>query len=320
MVKLKVFITREIPGTIIPTLKKYCDVKIYPKKTLISKQELIKAIKWCDILVCLLTEKIDEEILKANPKLKLIANYATGYDNINIKKAKELGIPVANTPRVSANAVAEHTFALIMYLAKRLCEADCFVRIGSYKCWDPELLLGHELEHKTLGIIGVGSIGSRVTEIANKGFRMKILYNDIKRNKKYEKMYQAEYCSKEKLLKESDFVTLHVPLLKSTHHLISDKELKLMKKTAYLINTSRGGVIDEKSLVKSLQKKQIAGAGLDVYEFEPKLTKGLTKLKNIILTPHIASSTIETREEMGQIILKNILAVIKGQKPITQVN
>ncbi len=189
MVKLKVFLTRKIPGSAISELKKHCVVKVYPKKDAVSRSELIKGVKWCDILVCLLTDKIDEEVLKANPELKLVANYATGYDNVDVKKAKELGIPVVNTPGVSANAVAEHTFALIMYLAKRLCEADCFVRTGSYKCWDPELLLGHELEHKTLGVIGLGSIGCRVTEIANKGFRMKILYSDIKKNKDYEKTY-----------------------------------------------------------------------------------------------------------------------------------
>lgn len=311
----KVFVTRKIPEAGIKLLRKECEVRVYPKNKAIPRRELIKGVKWCDALLCLLTEKIDKEILKANPKLKIVANYAVGYDNIAVSACKELNIPVTNTPGVLTEAVAEHTFALLLSIARRIPESDCFVRAGKYKQWEPELLLGPQLEGKTIGIIGLGRIGSKVAEKAVKGMGMRAVYNSISRNKKFEKEYSAKFLSKEELLKKSDFVTLHVPLLKSTYHLISKKELKLMKKTAYLINTSRGAVVDEKALVQALKNKKIAGAALDVYENEPRITKDLLKLKNVVLTPHTASATYEARNAMAILAAKNILAVKKGKKP-----
>lgn len=320
MQKKKVFVTRKIPEKGIQLLRKHFLVKVYPKDHAIPRKELLKEVKQCDALLCLLTEKIDQEVLNANPRLKVVSNYAVGYDNIDVKAATAKGIPVCNTPGVLENAVAEHTFALLMALCKRIAEADQFVRAGKYKRWEPMLLLGTELEGKTIGIIGLGRIGAGVAERAGKGMGVKVLYHDIKRNKEFEQKYQAKFVSKEELLKRSDFVSLHVPLLPSTRHLIGKKELALMKKTAYLINTSRGPVVDEKALVEALKKKQIAGAGLDVYEHEPELTPGLTKLKNAVLTPHTASATLEARTAMSELAAQNIIDVLQGRKAKFTVN
>jgi len=320
MSKPQVFITRKIPESGIKLLQKSCEVKVYPKDQVIPKKELIKEVKQCDALLCLLTDKIDKKAIAANPKLKIISNYAIGFNNIDIVYATKKGIPVTNTPgRAIVDAVAEHTIALMFAVTKRIVEADQFTRQGKYKGWEPLLLLGMELVGKTIGIVGLGRIGSGVAQRA-KAMGMKVIYYDVKRNTDFEKEFSAHYLSLSELLKNVDIVSLHVPLLPTTTHLIGKKELALMKKTAYLINTSRGPVIDEKALVSALQKKQIAGAGLDVYEFEPKLTPGLVKLPNIVLTPHIASATIEARSEMSVDAAENILAVLQGRKPKMLVN
>lgn len=320
MPKKKVFVTQKIPEKGLQLLKKFFQVKVYPKDQVIPRRVLLKEVKHCDALLCLLTEKIDQAVLGANPRLKVVSNYAVGYDNIDVKAATARGIPVTNTPGVLENAVAEHTFALMLALSKRIVEADSFTRAGKYKRWEPMLLLGTELEGKTLGIVGLGRIGAGVAERARKGMGINVLYHDIKRNKQFEKEYQAKYVSLSELLKKSDFVSLHVPLLPSTRHLIGREELKLMKKTAYLINTSRGPVIDEKALAEALQKKHIAGAGLDVYENEPKINHLLTKLRNTVLTPHTASATVEARTAMSELAAQNIIDVLQGRKAKFTVN
>ena len=320
MPKLRVFITRKIPESGIKLLQKSCHIKIYQKDQVMPKKELIKEVKQCDALLCLLTDKIDKEIIDANPKLKIISNYAIGFNNIDVAYATKKRIPVTNTPgRAIVDAVAEHTFALIFAVTKRIVEADRFMRAGKYKTWEPLLLLGMELVGKTIGIVGLGRIGSGVAQRA-KAMGMKVVYYDVKRNVDFEGEFNAQYLSLNDLLKSADVVSVHVPLLPTTTHLIGKKKLSLMKKTAYLINTSRGPVIDEKALVRALKKKQIAGAGLDVYEFEPKLATGLTKLQNVVLTPHIASATIEARSEMSKDAAENILAVLQGKKPKMLVN
>ena len=315
----KVFITRKIPQIGIDLLKKKHAVRVYPKDQVIPRKELLNAVKWCDALLCLLTDKIDKELLEINPKLKIISNYAVGFNNMDIKAATEKGIPVTNTPGVLTDAVAEHTLALMLAVSKRIVESDKFLRAGKYKSWAPLLLLGTQLKGKILGVIGLGRIGSEVAAKAQ-AMGMKIVYYDIKADKEFEKKFQAKFFSIPQLLKLSDFVSIHVPLLPTTTHLLSTKEFALMKKTAYLINTSRGPVIDEKALVIALQKKQIAGAGLDVFEFEPKLAPGLAKLSNVVITPHTASATIEARSAMAEIAAKNILEVLSGRKGPTTVN
>ena len=282
MAKPVVFVTRNIHPSGIKLIKKHAKVKIYPKDKIIPRRVLIKEVKKADILLSLLTDKVDQKVIDANPNLKIIANYAVGFNNINIGYAKQKGIPVSNTPsKLISESVAEHTMALMFALTKRIVEADRFTRRGGYRGWSPTLLTDIELAGKTLGIVGLGRIGSEVAERAVHGMGMKVLYYDIRRNPKFEKRFKAKYAPLNTLLKKSDVVTLHVPLLKSTHHLIGKKELGLMKKTSYLINTSRGPVIDEKELVKALKSKKLSGAALDVYEFEPKLSRGLNKLNNV---------------------------------------
>lgn len=317
---MKVFITRPIPDAGIKLLQeKDYEVLINDLATdrPATKEEILNGVKGADALLSVLTEKIDAEIMEAaGPQLKIIANYAVGFDNIDLEAAKQRNILVTNTPRVLTNTVAEHTFASMLSIAHRISEADRFSRAGKYTAWGPQLLLGADLSGKTLGIVGLGRIGSRVAHHAKQGFEMKILYNDIKRNEEFEKEFSAQYVvSLEELLPQCDFVSIHVPLLDSTHHLINEERLKLMKPTAYLINTSRGPIIDEKALTQALAEKVIAGAALDVFEFEPAITPELKNLDNVILTPHIASATEETRQAMSKLAAENIIAALEGQVP-----
>lgn len=317
--KLKVFVTRTFPGNGINLLKKYFTVKVYPQNRVIPRKELVQGVKWGDALLCLLTDKIDKEVIDVNPRLKIIANLAVGFDNVDVRYAAQKKILVTNTPGVLDDAVAEHTCALLFALARRIPESDQFTKQKKYKGWEPFLLLGTQLKGKTIGIVGLGRIGSGVAKRCHDGMGMNVLYTDLKPNTDFEKEFSAKYCSLLRLLKQSDFVSLHVPLLPSTRHLIGKKQFAIMKKTAYLINTSRGPVVDEKALVKALQQKQIAGAGLDVFEFEPDLTPGLEKLSTVILTPHTASATIEARSAMGNLAVQNIIAVLFGKKPLTPI-
>ena len=321
----KIFITRRISDAGIKLLKKRkdFDVRVSPYDRVLSSREIIKNAKGVDALLCLLTDKIDAKIFRGiGSQLKIAANYAVGFNNINLGDAKKHKVMITNTPgKLIGKSVAEHTFALMMGLAKRMVEADNYMRHGKYKGWGPMLLLGSDMHDKTLGIVGLGNIGTEVVHRAVNGFGMKVVYTDLKRNKKFEKKYKARYMKMNDLLKQSDFVTLHVPLLKQTRHLISTKQFKLMKKSAFLINTSRGPVVHEDALVTALKKKEIAGVGLDVYECEPKLgckvknLKFLRKANNVIITPHIASASIETRSEMAEIAAKNIIAALSGRKP-----
>ena len=312
MPKAKVFITRKIPGTAIQQLKKHFQVKVYPKDQKISRKELIKGVKWCDALLCILTEKIDKEVIDANPNLKVISNYAVGYNNIDVAYATKKGIPVCNTPSMEVvDAVAEHAVTLLLDVAKRVHEDEAYVREHKWKSWAPRLLLGTQIKGKTLGIIGLGRIGKGVAERASHGLGMNVIYYDIRKDTKFEKRYKAKKVSFTTLIKKSDFITLHVNLTKKTHHLIGKKQISLMKKTAYIINTSRGPVIDEKALTTALKNKRIAGAGLDVHETEPSTNHPLHKLNNCILTPHIASATVEVRQKMGEDAANNIISILK---------
>jgi glyoxylate reductase len=321
MGKAKVFVTRQIPGDAVNRLKKKFDVRVYPKDQVIPRKDLLAGIKWCDAVLCILTEKMDKEVIDANPNLKVISNYAVGYNNVDVKYATSKGIPVCNTPSQQVvDAVAEHTFALMLGLAKRVHEDEIYVRKHKWSSWAPKLLLGTQVKGKTLGIIGLGRIGSGVAERAVHGMGMNVLYTDMRRNAKFEKKYGAKKVSQATLLKKADFVTLHVPLLKSTHHLISRKEFKMMKESAYIINTSRGPVIDEKALVWALKKKQIAGAGLDVHETEPSKNHPLHKLNNCLLTPHVASATVEVRLQMGTDAADSIIAILSGKRSKKTVN
>ncbi len=320
MAKPKVFVAEAIPEAGIKLLKKTCDVTVSSKNRVLTKKELIAAIKGKDALLAMLTDKIDDEVLASNPKLRIVANYAVGYDNVDVKAATKRGIPISNTPGVLTDAVADHACALLLSISRRVVESDKFIRAGKYTHWGPTLLLGGDFKGKTLGILGLGRIGSAVAERMAKGFGMKIIYYDVKQVPEFEQQLGATYVSVAGLLKQSDYVSVHVPLLPTTKHLVGAKELRSMKKTAYLVNTSRGPVIDEKALVAALAKKQIAGAALDVFEFEPKLSPGLGKLDNVILTPHTASATVTARNAMSEIAAQNILDVLSGKRARNVVN
>lgn len=317
---MKIFITRLIPDKGINLLKeKGYEVVISPHDRVLTKEELIEAISkdQYDAVLCLLTDKIDEEVLDAAGKqCRIFANYAVGFDNIDVKAAEERGIAITNTPGVLTDSVAEHAFTLMLALAHRVSEADRFMRAGKYQGWAPMLLLGVDISKKTLGIIGLGRIGSRVAHHAARGFDMRIVYYDVRRSEEFEKEYGAEFRENpDDVFKEADFISIHVPLLPTTKHLVDARRLGLMKKTAYLVNTSRGPVVDETALVDALKNAIIAGAGLDVFENEPDLASGLAELENVILTPHIASATDEARQAMSEIAAVNIIETLEGRTP-----
>jgi glyoxylate reductase len=313
----KVFVTRRIPeeGINILKSKKY-DIVVSPRDRALKKNEIIKYAEGVDALLCLLTDMIDGDVMdKIGPNLKVISNYAVGFNNIDIKAANDRNIMVTNTPGVLTESVAEYTVAMLFAIARRIVEADQFIRDGKYDGWAPMLFLGSGIAGKTLGIVGLGRIGGEVAKRMRDGFGLNIIYYDKFRNEELEKELGIKYVSLNILLKTADFVSVHVPLLPTTRHLISKKELSLMKKSAYLINTSRGPVINEEDLVRSLKNKDIKGAALDVFELEPKLMPGLVKLDNTILTPHIASATEETRGKMSELAALNIIDALSGKKP-----
>ncbi len=320
----KIFITRKISDAGIEMLsKKGYQVDVYPKDRIPTQKEIITILKKgsYDAVLCLLTDKIDAQVFDAAPTVKMYANYAIGFDNIDVVEAKKRGICVTNAPGdLTTEAVAEHAMALMLALSARIVEADAFVRKGKYKGWMPMGFIGEDLAGKTLGLIGAGRIGERTAHYS-KGFGMKILYTDLNQNTQLEQEHGAMYRNTvEEILAEADVVSLHVPLLTSTRHLMNERRLRLMKPTAFLINTSRGPIVDEKALEKVLKQKGIAGAALDVYEFEPKISPGLRKLQNVVLTPHIASASRQARNQMAEIAAQNIVDFLEGNKPKHVVN
>jgi len=320
----KVYITRRIPEAGIKLLQDAgYEVDISRKDGVLTKEELLIELgkKEYDAVLCLLTDTIDDEVYGAVPTAKIFANYAVGFDNIDVEAATERGIIITNTPGVLTETVAEHTMALLLAIARRIPEADKFTKDGKYEGWAPELFLGTDLKGKTLGVLGAGRIGYAVAGHANKGFGMNICYYDIKKNEHFENDFGAVFKeTPEELMKVSDFLTVHVPLLDSTRHLVNAERLALMKPSAYLINSSRGPVVDEKALVEVLKKKLIKGAALDVYENEPELTKGLAELSNVVITPHIASATEGTRGKMSEMAAQNIIDFFSGREPQNKVN
>ncbi len=314
-----IYVTRKIPGNALSMLaEKGYAVDVSEKNGVLTREELLAALraKPYDGVLCLLTDAVDGEVFDAVPSAKIFANYAVGFNNIDVAAAKERGITVTNTPDVLTDTVAEHTFALILAIASRIAEGDRFARAGRYHGWEPEMLLGTDIRGKTLGLLGAGRIGSRVAYQAARGFDMRTIYYDVKRNEQFEKEFSATFKSSvEEVLREADVVSVHVPLLPTTHHLLNADRLRLMKKGAYLVNTSRGPVIDEAALVEALRNGAIRGAALDVFENEPALAPGLAELENVVLTPHIASATEETRGKMGEVAALNLIDFFEGRKP-----
>lgn len=321
----KVFVTRPVPGSAFARLEKAHQVEIYPGPDRIPRDKLLAGVRGVDAILSILTERIDAEVLGAAGKqLKIVANYAVGFDNVNVEEAKKRGVMVANTPSSLGDAVAEMAATLTMALARRILPADKYTRAGRYKTWDPSIFLGQDLSGKTLGVVGAGKIGSEVGVRLQVMFDMKVVYHSRSRNKDFEKATKGKYVSLKELVKSADVITLHVPLTKDTRHLISWGEFKLMKKNVILVNTSRGPVVQEHALLDALTHNKIWGVALDVYEEEVPREKGhlypqdwkkLIHLENVILTPHVASATLEAREEMTEMAVDNILRALSGKKP-----
>ncbi len=317
---MRVFATRLFPGPGLRSLRKLFNVKLFKEDRVATREELLKGIKGVDGVLSSVADKIDVEAMDAANHIKVISNVAVGFDNVDLKAATERGIYVTNTPGVLTETVADFTWALMLAIARRVVEADVFTRAALWKGWGPLLLCGSDVHGKTLGVLGLGRIGSAVARRA-RGFNMRLLYYQRERNEGLEKELGAEYVGMEKLLRESDYITIHVNLSPETRHIIGEKELGMMKRTACLINTARGPVVDEKALTKALRRRLIAGAGLDVFEKEPIDPKNpLLKLKNVVVAPHIASGSVETRIAMTNMAIENLTSVLQGKSPPNLVN
>jgi glyoxylate reductase len=315
-----VFVTRRIPEPGLDLLRTVCDVDVSEEDRVLTREEIIEGVRGKDALLCLLTDDIDAAVLDASPGLKVVANYAVGYNNIDVDAATQRKIPVTNTPGVLTETTADFAWALLMCTARRVVESDKFTRAGLFRGWAPMLLLGCDVFAKTLGIVGFGRIGEAVARRAS-GFSMEVLYyDDRRRDPEEEGRLGVRYATFDELLRRSDFISIHVPLLESTRHLFGASEFRAMKNTAILINTARGPVVDERALVDALRAREIAGAGLDVYEAEPALEPGLIELDNVVLAPHIASASVETRTKMAIMAAENVLAALRGEVPPNIVN
>jgi len=319
--KPKVYVTRELPERGLKIIKESFDAEVWPEYSPPPKEVIIKKVADIDALVPLLSDKIDAQVFDAAPKLKIVAQMAVGFDNIDLKEAIKRGIHVTNTPGVLTETTADFAWALLMAVARRVVEADRYIRNGEWKAsWHPSMLVGRDVYGATIGVVGAGRIGSAVAKRA-KGFNMRILYYNPSARPALEKELGAKRVDLDTLLRESDFVSVHVPLIKATYHMISAEQLELMKRTAYLINNSRGPVIDEKALYKALKEGRIAGAALDVFEQEPTSRDNpLLKLDKVVVAPHTSSASHETRSRMAEMVAENLVAFFKGRIPPNLVN
>jgi glyoxylate reductase len=317
----KVYVTRVIPQPGIDLLREHADVEVNEADEPLSQEELREKAQSHDALVTLLTDRMDRVVLESGRgRLIICANVAVGYDNIDVAAATECRVMVTNTPGVLTETTADFAWTLLMGIARRVCEAQAFLRAGKFHGWGIMMLLGGDVHHKTLGIVGFGRIGQAMARRAT-GFEMRILYYDpiIQANDVAARL-GATRVDLDTLLRQSDFVTLHTPLSEETHHLIGREQLEAMKPTAYLINTARGPIVDEGALAEALRRGQIAGAALDVFENEPRVHPGLLELDNALLTPHVASASVETRTRMATLAAENVIEAFAGRRPPTLVN
>jgi glyoxylate reductase len=318
----RVYVTsNEIPEQALEIIRRVAEVKVNDKDGSPAREVLLSEVAGVDGLYCNINEKVDAELMDAGKKLRVVASMSVGFDHIDQEAATKRGILTTNTPGVLTEAVADETFALILDVARRITEADKYVRDGRWRVkWTPMLMVGRDVYGKTLGIYGLGRIGVAVASRA-KGFNMKVIYHDVFRNTELEKKHGIEFKSKEEVIRESDFLSVHVPLLPETRNSIGAKELAMMKKTAFIINTARGGVVDEKALIDALSAGRIAGAALDVFEREPiGMDNPLLKMDNVVLAPHLASGSIESRTAMAVLAAKNMVAALEGELPPNLLN
>ena len=314
-----VFISNNLPQGSVGLIPRSYSLDYNDSDAPLSKAELISRLKGKDGLICHIISTIDDEVLAAAPTLKVVANVAVGYNNIDVAAAKRRGVIVTNTPDVLTETTADFAWALLMAAARRVVEADHFARSGQWQRWQWDLLWGADVHGKTLGILGFGRIGRAVARRAS-GFDMRVLYHDaVRPEPAVERELRVTYAEPETILREADFVSLHTPLLPETRHLINERTLRLMKKTAILVNAARGPIVDEAALVRALKEGWIAGAGIDVFEEEPTIHPGLAPLPNVVLAPHIASASRDTRIAMATLAVRNCLAVLDGKPPLTPV-
>lgn len=308
----KIFLSRIIPEAGMELLKRSeFEVDILYEEKPLSPEALKDRINGVHGLICLLDDTIDKDVIDAAPKLEVISNMAVGYNNIDYHYAQSKGIAVCNTPGILTQSTAELAWALLFAIARRIPESDIFMREGRFTGWMPLLMLGGDISGQTLGVIGTGRIGTAFA-LMSKGFKMRILYSG-KANPILDNELHAENVDQDTLIRESDFISLHVPFRPENHHMIGKREFGMMKPTAYLINTARGPVVDERELVRVLKEKRIAGAALDVYENEPDLTPGLTELDNVVLTPHTGSATVAVRNRLAVMAVENCLSILRGE-------
>jgi glyoxylate reductase len=318
--RLYVFVTRELPGNAVERLRASAQVEVWPGQDPPPREELLRQAARADALLTLLTDHIDAALLGSAPRLRIVSNMAVGYDNIDVEAATARGVQVTNTPGVLTETTADFAFALLLATARRVVEGDHLARSGGWPTWHPSFLLGQDVHGATLGIVGLGAIGTAVARRA-RGFAMRVIYSDSRPRPELEAELSASFVPLDTLLRESDFVSLHVPLTPHTHHLIGRRELSLMKPSAFLINTSRGPVVDEEALSEALRSQVIAGAGLDVAEVEPvPAGDPLLELGNLTLTPHVASASVATRARMADMAADAILAVLRGERPVNLLN
>ncbi len=310
-----VYVTRLLPEAAMDKLKEFCDYDVNPEPRPLTREELLKNVKGRKAVLCLMSDRIDAEVFEAaGPKCCIFANYAVGYNNIDVAEARRRGIWVSNTPDVLTDATADMAWGLLFSAARRIAEGDRMIRRGEFPLWGPESMLGLDVSGRTLGILGAGRIGSNFAR-KSLAFNMKVIYHNRRTSPDLEKQTGARYVDRETLFRESDFISIHVPLTPETHHLVGEREFAMMKRSAVLINTSRGPVVDEKALVKALASGQICGAGLDVYENEPSVEPELLKMENVVLAPHFGSATMDTRVNMGLVAVRNIAYALKGETP-----
>lgn len=320
MARPSVYVTRRIPEAALEMLRSACDVEVWESDLPVDPDVLAEKIEGVDGLYALLTDRINGALLDRAPRLKVVANMAVGYDNIDVAACTKRGIVVTNTPGVLTETTADLAFALLMATARRLPQSEQALRSGRWESWKPMEFTGQDIFGATLGIVGMGQIGAAVARRAL-GFNMRVIYHNRRRKPDLEAALGCEYADLDTLLKEADFVSLHCPLTEETRHLISDRELDLMKESAVLINTARGPIVDEEALERALRAGKIWAAGLDVFSKEPvPVDHPLLKLENVVALPHIGSASIRTRTRMATLAAENLLAVLSGKRPPTPVN